>query len=70
MRSSSFWKKSRRSDYTPAAVTAVWFTPGFCYSADSLKYPRPDIFKLGEFAEVLFQEAGLMSSSTFDFKRQ
>lgn len=43
----------------PTAIPAFWRE----------QYRRFDNFKLGEFVEVLFREAGLMSSSTFDFKK-
>ena len=43
----------------PTAIPAFWRE----------QYRRFDNFKFGEFVEVLFREAGLMFSSTFDFKK-
>lgn len=43
----------------PTAIPAFWRE----------QYRRFDNFKLGEFVEVLFREAGLMLSSSFDFKK-
>jgi L-2-hydroxyglutarate oxidase len=43
----------------PTAIPAFWRE----------QYRRFDNFKFGEFIEVLFREAGLMLSSTFDFKK-
>lgn len=43
----------------PTAIPAFWRE----------QYRGFDNFKLGEFVEVLFREAGLMLSSTFDFKK-
>lgn len=43
----------------PTAIPALWRE----------QYRRFDNFKFGEFIEVLFREAGLMMSSTFDFKK-
>ena len=43
----------------PTAIPALWRE----------QYRGFDNFKLGEFIEVLFREAGLMMSSTFDFQK-
>jgi L-2-hydroxyglutarate oxidase LhgO len=43
----------------PTAIPALWRE----------QYRGFDNFKFGEFIEVLFREAGLMMSSTFDFKK-
>jgi L-2-hydroxyglutarate oxidase len=43
----------------PTAIPAFWRE----------QYRRFDNFKFGEFVEVLFREAGLMLSSSFDFKK-
>jgi len=43
----------------PTAIPAFWRE----------QYRRFDNFKFGEFVEVLFREAGLMISSSFDFKK-
>lgn len=43
----------------PTAIPAFWRE----------QYRRFDNFKFGEFVEVLFREAGLMFSSSFDFKK-
>jgi L-2-hydroxyglutarate oxidase LhgO len=43
----------------PTAIPALWRE----------QYRGFDNFKFGEFAEVLFREAGLMMSSSFDFKK-
>lgn len=43
----------------PTAIPALWRE----------QYRRFDNFKFGEFVEVLFREAGLMFSSSFDFKK-
>jgi L-2-hydroxyglutarate oxidase len=43
----------------PTAIPALWRE----------QYRRFDNFKFGEFIEVLFREAGLIMSSSFDFKK-
>jgi L-2-hydroxyglutarate oxidase len=43
----------------PTAIPALWRE----------QYRRFDNFKFGEFVEVLFREAGLMFSSSFDFRK-
>lgn len=52
-------KEDGRVKIGPTAIPALWRE----------QYRRFDNFKFGEFVEVLFREAGLMFSSTFDFKK-
>jgi (S)-2-hydroxyglutarate dehydrogenase len=52
-------KEDGRAKIGPTAIPALWRE----------QYRRFDNFKFGEFIEVLFREAGLMLSSTFDFKK-
>src|SRR5207302_8341209 len=52
-------KDDGRVKIGPTAIPAFWRE----------QYRGFDNFKFGEFVEVLFREAGLMFSSSFDFKR-
>ena len=52
-------KDDGRVKIGPTAIPALWRE----------QYRRFDNFKFGEFVEVLFREAGLMLSSSFDFKK-
>ena len=52
-------KEDGRAKIGPTAIPALWRE----------QYRRFDNFKFGEFIEVLFREAGLMLSSTFDFQK-
>jgi (S)-2-hydroxyglutarate dehydrogenase len=52
-------REDGRAKIGPTAIPALWRE----------QYRRFDNFKFGEFIEVLFREAGLMLSSTFDFQR-
>ena len=52
-------KEDGRAKIGPTAIPALWRE----------QYRRFDNFKFGEFIEVLFREAGLVLSSTFDFKK-
>jgi L-2-hydroxyglutarate oxidase LhgO len=52
-------KEDGRAKIGPTAIPALWRE----------QYRGFDNFKFGEFIEVLFREAGLMLSSTFDFQK-
>jgi L-2-hydroxyglutarate oxidase len=52
-------KEDGRTKIGPTAIPALWRE----------QYRGFDNFKFGEFIEVLFREAGLMLSSTFDFQK-
>jgi L-2-hydroxyglutarate oxidase LhgO len=52
-------KEDGRVKIGPTAIPALWRE----------QYRGFDNFKFGEFIEVLFREAGLMLSSTFDFQK-
>src|SRR2546423_463766 len=52
-------KEDGHAKIGPTAIPAFWRE----------QYRGFDNFKLGEFVEVLFREAGLMVSSSFDFKK-
>lgn len=52
-------KEDGRAKIGPTAIPALWRE----------QYRGFDNFKFGEFIEVLFREAGLMVSSTFDFQK-
>jgi (S)-2-hydroxyglutarate dehydrogenase len=52
-------REDRRIKIGPTAIPAFWRE----------QYGRFDNFRLGEFVEILFREAGLMLSSNFDFKK-
>jgi (S)-2-hydroxyglutarate dehydrogenase len=52
-------KEDGRAKIGPTAIPALWRE----------QYGGLDNFRFGEFIEVLFREAGLMMSSTFDFQK-